>query len=148
MNITEVHAHVKGHKERKRVGRGPSSGLGKTAGRGAKGMKARSGPTSMIRREGGQMPITRRIPKRGFNNNVFRVEYAPINLLVLEKNFAAKETVTAEALYEKGLVQKGAPVKILGFGELSKALTVKAHAFSKSAQEKIAKSGGAAEVIK
>lgn len=148
MNITDVHAHVKGHKAKKRVGRGNGSGLGKTAGRGHKGAKARSGPTSMAKSEGGQMSLFRRIPKRGFNNKNFRVVFAAVNLSSLESFFEAGETISPDVLVAKGICRKSMPVKILAHGEITKKLTVTANAFSKAAIEKIEKAGGKAEVIK
>jgi large subunit ribosomal protein L15 len=132
---------------KKRVGRGQSSGLGKTAGRGGKGQKARSGNMNFEGFEGGQMPLQRRLPKFGFKNH-FRVEYVPVNLARLEAAFESGAEVTLEALYEKGVVGKrGERVKILGNGELTKKLTVKVHAFSASAREAIEKAGGTAEIL-
>jgi large subunit ribosomal protein L15 len=132
---------------RKRVGRGPGSGHGKTASRGSKGAKSRSGFRFKRGFEGGQMPLHRRVPKRGFHNP-FRVEYAVINLDTLAAVFEAGSEVTPDLLRERGLVRESnVPVKILGRGEISKKLTVRAHRFSGSAAEKIAAAGGAAEVI-
>ena len=132
---------------RKRVGRGPGSGHGKTASRGSKGAKSRSGFRFKRGFEGGQMPLHRRVPKRGFTN-IFRVEYAVVNLDTLAEVFEAGSAVTPELLRERGLVRASrAPIKVLGRGEISKALTVKAHKFSGSAAEKIAKAGGKAEAI-
>ena len=124
--------------KRKRVGRGPGSGLGKTSGRGHKGQKSRSGYSGMIGFEGGQMPLIRRVPKRGFNNE-FRVEYEVVNVAALA---ALEGEVTPDVLAELGLVRKGRRVKVLGEGEISRALTVVAHKFSKSAQTKIEAAGG------
>ena len=133
-------------KERKRVGRGIGSGLGKTSGRGHKGQKARSGGNIRPGFEGGQMPLTRRLPKRGFTN-IFKKEYAIGNLSVLD-NFEDGTVVTPELLIEKGIIKKIKDgVKILGSGDLGKKLTVKAHKFSKSAIDKIESIGGKAEVI-
>lgn len=133
-------------KERKRVGRGIGSGLGKTSGRGHKGQKARSGGNVRPGFEGGQMPLTRRLPKRGFTN-IFKKEYAIVNLSLLDK-FEEGTVVTPELLIEKGVIKKIKDgVKILGSGDLSKKLTVKAHKFSKSAINKIESVGGKAEVI-
>jgi large subunit ribosomal protein L15 len=130
---------------RKRVGRGPGSGHGKTAGRGHKGQRARSGGFHKVGFEGGQMPLHRRLPKRGFTN-IFRVEYAVVNLDTLAEVFEAGSAVTPELLRERGLVRQArAPIKVLGRGEISKALTVRAHRFSGSAAEKIAKAGGSVE---
>jgi large subunit ribosomal protein L15 len=132
---------------RKRVGRGPGSGHGKTASRGSKGAKSRSGFRFKRGFEGGQMPLHRRVPKRGFHNP-FRVEYAVINLDTLADVFDAGSEVTPELLRERGLVRaSNVPVKVLGRGEISKKLTVRAHKFSGSAAGKIAAAGGAAEVI-
>lgn len=133
-------------RERKRVGRGIGSGLGKTSGRGHKGQKARSGGNVRPGFEGGQMPLTRRLPKRGFTN-IFKKEYAIVNLSLLD-NFEDGSVVTPELLIEKGLIKKVKDgIKILGSGDLNKKLTVKAHKFSKSAVEKIESVGGKAEVI-
>jgi large subunit ribosomal protein L15 len=132
---------------RKRVGRGPGSGHGKTASRGSKGAKSRSGFRFKRGFEGGQMPLHRRVPKRGFHN-LFRTEYAVVNLDTLGEVFDAGSEVTPDVLRERGLVRHAtAPVKVLGRGELSKKLTVRAHKFSGSAAEKIAAAGGVAEVI-
>lgn len=134
--------------KKKRVGRGPGSGLGKTSGRGNKGQKSRSGYSGMRGFEGGQMPLHRRLPKRGFTN-IFKREWAEVNLADLEKAFDAGATVTPESLVERGLVRRAMQksVVILGRGELKKSLTVSAHRFSKSAKEKIEAAGGKAEVI-
>jgi large subunit ribosomal protein L15 len=134
-------------RNRKRVGRGPGSGLGKTAGRGEKGQKSRSGFARKPGFEGGQMPLHRRIPKRGFTNAPFRKEYACINLGRLEV-FEAGTIVTPELLVRHGLLRKLRDgVKVLADGALTKALTVHAHRFSGKAQEKIAALGGKAETI-
>jgi large subunit ribosomal protein L15 len=131
---------------RKRVGRGTGSGLGKTAGRGHKGRKSRSGGNSPPGYEGGQMPLQRRLPKRGFTNP-FRREYEVVNLAALGR-FAAGSVVDLEALAVAGLAGKhGKRVKILGKGALDHALTVKAHAFSESARAAIEAKGGTAEVV-
>jgi large subunit ribosomal protein L15 len=131
----------------KRVGRGQGSGLGKTAGRGHKGAQSRSGYRRKRGFEGGQMPLHRRVPKRGFHNP-FRVEYAVVNLDTLAERFEPGTVVTPDLLRERGLVREsGAPVKILARGELDKALTVRAHKFSGKAAEKIAAAGGAAETL-
>ena len=133
-------------RERKRVGRGPGSGLGKTSGRGEKGQKSRSGYARKPGFEGGQMPLHRRVPKRGFHN-LFRKEYAEVNLGRLEV-FEAGSIVTPEILQKRGLVRKALDgVKILAKGDLTKALTVRAHKFSARAQERIAGLGGKAEVL-
>jgi large subunit ribosomal protein L15 len=132
---------------KKRVGRGQGSGQGKTAGRGHKGAKSRSGFRFKRGFEGGQMPLHRRVPKRGFHNP-FRVEYQVVNLDVLATKFDAGTVVTPDLLREHGLIARGKnPVKVLGRGELGKALTVRAHKFSGKAAEKIAAAGGTTEAI-
>ena len=130
---------------RKRVGRGPGSGHGKTAGRGNKGQKSRSGYRHQRGFEGGQMPLHRRVPKRGFTN-IFRVEYDVVNLGALDV-FEAGDTITPEKLAERRLARGRRPVKILGDGELKKALTVSAHKFSASARSRIEAAGGTCEVL-
>ena len=131
----------------KRVGRGTSSGFGKTSGRGQKGQKSRSGGGVRPGFEGGQNPLFRRIPKRGFNNYNFRVRYAVINVSDLNR-FKDGSEITPELLKEMGLVKKQLDgIKVLGNGTLDKKLTVKASVFSKTAKEKIEKNGGKAEVI-
>lgn len=127
----------------KRVGRGPGSGNGKTAGRGHKGQKSRSGYSRRLGFEGGQMPLIRRVPKRGFTN-IFKKEVVIVNVRDLV-DFEGE--VTPETLAERGLVRGGYPVKILGDGELTSALTVKAHHFSRSAREKIESAGGSCEEL-
>ncbi len=130
-----------------RVGRGPGSGHGKTAGRGEKGAQSRSGFSYKRGFEGGQMPLHRRLPKRGFTNP-FRVEYAVVNLDTLAEVFDAGSDVTPDVLRERGLVRDArALIKVLGRGEFAKKLTVRAHKFSGAAAEKIAAAGGVAEVI-
>jgi large subunit ribosomal protein L15 len=132
---------------KKRVGRGPGSGHGKTASRGNKGAQSRSGFRFKRGFEGGQTPIHRRVPKRGFTN-IFRVEYAVVNLDTLAEVFEAGSSVTPELLRERGLVRQAkAKVKVLGRGDITKKLTVRAHKFSGSAAQKIAAAGGTAEVI-
>jgi|SwirhisoilCB2_FD_contig_41_21920451_length_1372_multi_3_in_0_out_0_3 large subunit ribosomal protein L15 len=129
---------------RKRVGRGMGSGMGKTSTRGHKGQGSRSGSRSMRGFEGGQMPLHRRVPKRGFTN-IFRTEYRAINLERLAE--LGEKNITQELLVKNGLAHKNDLIKVLGDGELKSAITVQAHKFSKSAQEKISKAGGKAEVI-
>ena len=132
---------------KKRVGRGPGSGHGKTASRGNKGAQSRSGFRYKRGFEGGQMPLHRRVPKRGFHNP-FRVEYAVVNLDTLPEVFDAGSEVTPDVLRERGLVREtNVPVKVLGRGDISKKLKIKAHKFSGSAVKKIEAAGGAAEVI-
>lgn len=135
-------------KAKKRVGRGPGSGMGKTSTRGQKGQKSRSGASIPAWFQGGQTPLYRRIPKRGFNNARFRTEYATINLSDLNKFFNDGDTVTPELLKEKGIIKKQlCGVKVLGNGELEKKLTIRANRFSSSAVTKIESAGGKAEVI-
>jgi len=134
-------------KNRKRVGRGPGSGTGKTSGKGEKGQNARSGGGVRPGFEGGQLPLYRRLSKRGFNNYEFKIEYATVNVGDLER-FEEGTVVTKELLIETGLVKKELDgVKILGNGTLTKKLTVKANKFSSSAEEKIVSVGGTIEVI-
>jgi large subunit ribosomal protein L15 len=144
MNLSNIRAPKKASEKRKRVGRGMGSGMGKTSTRGHKGQRSRSGSRMIRGFEGGQMPLHRRMPKRGFTN-IFRQEYSIINL---EKLAGLDETtITPEVLLKAGLIHSQQPVKILGGGDLAKALTVHAHKFSKSAQEKITKAGGKFEVL-
>jgi large subunit ribosomal protein L15 len=132
---------------KKRVGRGPGSGHGKTASRGSKGAKSRSGFRFKRGFEGGQMPLHRRVPKRGFHNP-FRVEFAVVNLDVLGEVFEDGSAVTPDLLRQRGLIREtGARIKVLGRGDLAKKLTVQAHKFSGSAAKKIEAAGGVAEVI-
>lgn len=132
---------------RRRVGRGPGSGSGKTAGRGHKGQKSRSGYSRRFGFEGGQMPLVRRIPKRGFSNR-FRESYQVVNLRDLERVFSDGDAVSPELLVAKGLIRRGPqPVKILAAGDLTKKLTVHAHAFSAAARATIEKAGGSCEVV-
>lgn len=147
MKLHELRYNEGSIKDSKRVGRGTSSGNGKTSGRGQKGQNSRSGGGVRIGFEGGQNPLFRRVPKRGFNNYNFAVRYAVINLSDLER-FDDGAVVTPEILKEIGLVKKQLDgVKVLGNGTLTKKLTVKATMFSKTAKEKIEKIGGKAEVI-
>ena len=132
---------------KKRIGRGQGSGQGKTAGRGHKGAKSRSGFKFKRGFEGGQMPLHRRVPKRGFHNP-FRVEYEVVNLDAIGAKFDAGTVITPDLLRERGLVAGGSrPVKILARGDVGKALTVRAHKFSGKAAEKIAAAGGSTELI-
>ncbi len=128
---------------RKRVGRGPGSGLGKTSGKGHKGGQSRRGYSVRPGFEGGQMPLIRRVPKRGFTNE-FRVEYSVVNVAALA---ALGGTITPDSLYEHGLVHRGRMVKVLGNGEIQGAITVSAHKFSKTAREKIEAAGGRCEEL-
>ena len=146
MNLHELAPVMGSTHVNKRKGRGTGTGNGKTAGRGHKGQKARSG-VKHAGFEGGQMPLARRLPKVGFNN-IFATQYAIVNVADLEAAFNAGDVVDTEALKAKGLVKKTLDgVKVLGNGELTKALTVKAAAYSASAKEKIEKAGGKAEVM-
>ena len=146
MKLHELSPAFGSTKESKRIGRGHGSGNGKTAGKGHKGQKARAGHGMRPGFEGGQMPLQRRVPKRGFNN-IFAEEWLSINVGALEA-FEAGATVDAAALAEKKIIRKtGLPVKVLGNGKLSKNLTVKLNAFSAAATEKITAAGGKAEVI-
>ncbi|HET7749854.1 MAG TPA: 50S ribosomal protein L15 [Terriglobales bacterium] len=144
-NLSTIRAPRKSSEKRKRVGRGMGSGMGKTATRGNKGQRSRSGSRMMRGFEGGQMPLHRRLPKRGFTN-IFRQEYAVVNLEKLAG--LGESTITPEVMAKAGLIKRVEQlVKILGDGEVSSALTVHAHKFSKSAQEKITKAGGKVEVL-
>lgn len=147
MKLHELSPAEGSKKAVKRIGRGPASGQGKTAGKGHKGQKARAGRGMRPGFEGGQMPLQRRIPKRGFNN-IFAKEIAADNVSALDKAFEDGAVVDVNALIEKGLVKKALDgVKILGNGEISKKLTVKVNAYSDSAKQKIEAAGGKAEVI-
>ena len=144
MNLSNIHAPKKASEKRKRVGRGMGSGMGKTSTRGHKGQRSRSGSRMMRGFEGGQMPLHRRLPKRGFTN-IFRTEYTVINLDRLAA--LGESNITQDLLIQKGLAGKNDLVKVLGDGELKNKLAIHAHAFSASAKEKIAKAGGSFEVV-
>ena len=147
MKLHELEKNIGATHRRKRVGRGPGSGLGKTSGRGQKGQKARSGASINPVFEGGQLPLYRRVPKRGFKNARFKTVYAIINLADLNR-FEDGTVVTPALLKDTGLVKKQLDgVKVLGNGKLEKKLTVQAHKFSKTAVEKIEKSGSKIEVM-
>ena len=143
MMINDVHQGIRKNKPRKRIGRGPGSGTGKTSTRGHKGWYSRSGTTNRLGYTGGQTPLARRIAKRGFNNRQFAPMVLIVNVSALEAAFDSGEAVTPQTLMERGLA-KGAfdEIKILGNGDLTKKLSVEAHRFSKSAEEKITKQGG------
>jgi large subunit ribosomal protein L15 len=144
MNLSNIRAPKKASENKKRVGRGMGSGMGKTSTRGHKGQRSRSGSRMMRGFEGGQMPLHRRVPKRGFTN-IFREEY---NIVNLEKLAALGEsTINPDVLRKAGVISTKRKLKILGDGELKSAITVQAHKFSKSAQEKITKAGGKFEVL-
>lgn len=133
--------------KKKRVGRGPGSGLGKTAGRGNKGQKSRSGYSGKVGFEGGQMPLQRRLPKRGFTN-IFKKQWIEVTLSTLENSFDAGDEITPETMHSRGVIAKGKrDIVVLGTGELTKALTVSAHRFTKGARAKIEAAGGTANVI-
>ena len=135
--------------KKKRVGRGPGSGLGKTAGKGHKGQKSRSGYSSKIGFEGGQMPLQRRLPKRGFTN-IFKKQWIEISLAKIEENFDSGDEITPEILHERGLIKKAKhDLVVLGSGDVSKALNISAHRFTKAAREKIESAGGSiTEIVK
>ena len=143
MKLHELSPAKGSKKARKRVGRGPGSGPGKTAGRGHKGQRSRSGYSQRLGFEGGQMPLIRRVPKRGFTN-IFKTRYQIVNLSSLA---GLDGEVTLEILVARGLVRAGHPVKILGNGEISSAIQVQAHKFSASAKAKIEAAGGSCEVL-
>jgi len=147
MHLHELAPTPGARKERKRLGRGLGSGLGKTAGKGHKGQNARAGGGVRPGFEGGQMPLTRRLPKRGFSNEPFRVRYAVVNIAALDR-FDAGTVITPELL-EETRVCKGAVkgLKVLGTGDISKALTVRAHQVSETAKQKIEAAGGKVEII-
>lgn len=148
IGLNKIKAPAGAVHKKKRVGRGPGSGLGKTSGRGNKGQKSRSGYSSMRGFEGGQMPLHRRLPKRGFTN-IFKKDWAEVNVAELERLFDAGMTVTPADLVAKGLVRKTLQdaVVVLGQGEIKKALTVQAHRFSAGAKSKIEAAGGQAETL-
>ena len=147
IGLNNLHPAPGSTHKKKRVGRGPGSGLGKTAGRGNKGQKSRSGYTGKVGFEGGQMPLQRRLPKRGFTN-IFKKRWIEVSLASLEKHFGPGEEITPELMHERGVIAKGRrDVVVLGTGEVSKALRVAAHRFTKSAREKIERAGGTATLI-
>lgn len=148
MMIDDVHQGIHTQKPRKRVGRGIGSGHGKTSGRGHKGAGSRSGYARHFGHEGGQMPLFRRIAKRGFNNNEFAIRVAEVNVGAINDAFDAGTVVTVQMLVDKGLAKgRFDVVKILGDGEVSKKLTVTAHRFSASAEQKLSAAGGTADRI-
>jgi large subunit ribosomal protein L15 len=144
MNLSNVRAPKKASENKKRVGRGMGSGMGKTSTRGHKGQRSRSGSRMLRGFEGGQMPLHRRMPKRGFTN-IFRQEYSIVNLETLAG--LGETEINPDVLRKAGVIKTKRPVKVLRDGELTTAVTVYAHKFSKSAQEKITKAGGKAEVL-
>lgn len=148
MNLHDLTPPLGANRKSKRRGIGIGSGNGKTAGKGHKGQKARAGRSVAPYFEGGQMPLSRRIPKRGFSNFRFAKNYQTLNVQDLEDRFDASANIGPDELYAKKLVQSASlPIKILGDGEISKSITVKANAFSESAKKKIEAAGGRAEVI-
>ena len=147
MKLNELSPSVP-KKNRKRIGRGNSSGWGKTAGKGSNGQNSRAGGGVKPYFEGGQMPIYRRVPKRGFSNTVFKKEYTVVSLSFLNDNFEDGEVVSLETLFNKCLIKKGRDgVKVLGNGELNKKLTVKVHKISKSAKAAVEAKGGTVELV-
>jgi len=146
MDLSKLKPPTGATHSKKRVGRGQGSGNGHTAGRGHKGAKSRSGFKFKRGFEGGQMPLHRRLPKRGFHNP-FRVEYEVVNIDTLVERFDAGAVITPESLVAAGLVTGNSPVKVLARGDVSKALTIRAHKFSGKAAEKIAAAGGQAEAL-
>ncbi|MBN2139585.1 MAG: 50S ribosomal protein L15 [Desulfovibrionaceae bacterium] len=141
MRLHELYPFPEERKARKRLGRGRGTGQGGTAGKGHKGQNSRAGGGTPAWFEGGQMPLARRLPKRGFKNR-FREEYSPLNLGRLLEAFEGKSEISLEDIYSRGLCKAGTPVKILGRGEVSSAVTVEAHRFSAAAADKIRKAGG------
>ena len=142
MRLNDLYPFVEERKTRRRVGRGSGSGLGGTSGKGHKGQNARAGGGVRPGFEGGQMPLQRRLPKRGFKNFLFKVSFEVINLDRLQAAFEGKNDISLDDIYERGLCRFGAPVKILGEGEVTSALKVEAHKFSQAAAEKIRQAGG------
>ena len=147
IGLNNLHPAEGSTHKKKRVGRGPGSGLGKTAGRGNKGQKSRSGYSGKVGFEGGQMPLQRRLPKRGFTN-IFKKQWIEVTLATLEQSFEAGDRITPETMHERGVIAKGKrDIVVLGTGEISKALTVSAHRFTKGARSKIEAAGGTVNVI-
>ena len=147
LSLNSLHPAKGSTHKKKRVGRGPGSGLGKTAGRGEKGQKSRSGYSSKVGFEGGQMPLHRRLPKRGFTN-IFKKHWIEVSLEALDKTFDAHDEITPATLHKRGIIKKAKhDIVVLGNGEVTKALKVSAHRFTKSAKEKIEKAGGTATVV-
>ncbi len=146
MRLHELYPFPEETKNRKRIGRGSGSGTGKTSGKGHKGQNARAGGGVRPGFEGGQMPLARRLPKRGFKN-LFREEYEVVNIGRLLAMFDGKDEITLADMYERGVVKNGAAVKVLGTGDVEKAVTIEAHRFSASAADKIAKAGGTAKAV-
>ena len=148
LSLNNIKAPKGATHKKKRVGRGPGSGLGKTSGRGHKGQKSRSGYSAKTGFEGGQMPLHRRLPKRGFTN-IFKKQWIEISLAKLEASFEAGDEITPEILHQRGLIKKAKhDLVILGNGDLSKSLNISAHRFTKAAREKIEKAGGQANEVR
>ena len=147
LSLNNLHPAEGSTHKKKRLGRGPGSGLGKTSGRGEKGQKSRSGYSMKIGFEGGQMPLHRRLPKRGFTN-IFKKKWIEVSLAALDKHFTENDEVTPEVMHHRGIIKKAKhDIVVLGNGDVSKSLKVSAHRFTRSAREKIEKAGGAATVI-
>ena len=147
LTLNNLHPAKGSTHKKKRIGRGPGSGTGKTAGKGHKGQKSRSGYSSKRGFEGGQMPLQRRLPKRGFTN-IFKKEWVEISLAKIEESFSSGDIVTPEILHERGLIKKAKhDLVILGTGDMTKSLNVSSHRFTKTAKDKIEKAGGTATVI-
>src|ERR1043165_1043613 len=147
LSLNNLHPAKGSTQKKKRLGRGPGTGLGKTAGRGHKGQKSRSGYSSKTGFEGGQMPLHRRLPKRGFTN-IFKKQWIEVSLEALDRSFDANTEITPEVLHKRGIIKKAKhDIVVLGNGNISKALKISAHRFTKSAREKIEKAGGAITVI-
>ncbi len=147
LSLNNLHPAKGSTHKKKRLGRGPGTGLGKTSGRGEKGQKSRSGYSSKTGFEGGQMPLHRRLPKRGFTN-IFKKQWIEVSLEALEKNFDANTEITPEVLHSRGIIKKAQhDIVVLGNGEVTKSLKVSAHRFTKSAKEKIEKAGGSVTIV-
>lgn len=147
LSLNNLHPAPGSTHKKKRIGRGPGSGLGKTAGKGHKGQKSRSGYSSKRGFEGGQMPLQRRLPKRGFTN-IFKKAWVEISLAKIEESFNTGDSVTPEILHERGLIKKAKhDLVILGTGDVSKSLNISAHRFTKTSKDKIEAAGGTATVI-
>jgi large subunit ribosomal protein L15 len=147
MQLHELYPFPEERKNRKRLGRGSGSGHGGTSGKGHKGQNSRAGGGVPAGFEGGQMPLQRRLPKRGFKNTRFQNRYEVVNLADIEAHFAGKSEISLEDIYGRGLAKNGSPVKVLGTGDVSAALTIEAHRFSASAVEKLQKAGGTAKAL-
>ena len=147
MRLHDLKPFPEERKNRKRVGRGSGSGWGKTSGKGHKGQNSRSGGGVPAGFEGGQMPLARRLPKRGFSNYPFKVEYIPLNLDTILARFEDKAEISLEDIYASGLCPKSSPVKILGRGEVSRVVSIEAHRFSATASEKITAAGGTVKAL-